>query len=270
MNRVRLPNTLKPKWILENTVLAVVHGSRSYGLDTPESDTDIKGVFIPRGPHVYGVEELEQVRFQGSDTDVVVWDIRKFFRNLFRGDTNAAETLCTASHHVITEHPYAVLRKHAKRLLSAQTYYSYVSAAKGQHNKMMRQRETALAGPDTEPLRSEYVSRASFDKAWAQWNKRKALGPNQYDTKTASHVIRCLLFADELARTGWIPVHTGCHRDVDVLAIREGRISFEEYDYVYNRCLVRARDAELATDLPMRPDRDFINEVCETYIRGMQ
>ena len=37
-------------------VLECISGSKAYGLDTPESDTDIKGVFVLPKNEFYGVE----------------------------------------------------------------------------------------------------------------------------------------------------------------------------------------------------------------------
>ena len=62
-------NELKNKNLI---VYEAISGSKAYGLDTPESDTDIKGVFILPKNEYYGLEYIEQVN--NSSNDIVYYD----------------------------------------------------------------------------------------------------------------------------------------------------------------------------------------------------
>lgn len=78
--------------VKQNTILEVVHGSRAYGTNTPESDTDIKGIcIIPDLKYYTGMQTFEQqdggwVDAQGNKQDKVVYHLPKFLK--LAGDCN--------------------------------------------------------------------------------------------------------------------------------------------------------------------------------------
>ncbi|SDK25805.1 Predicted nucleotidyltransferase [Catalinimonas alkaloidigena] len=55
-------------------VLECLSGSRAYGLDTPTSDTDLKGVFILPEAEFYGLDYVPQV--QNATNDEVYYELR--------------------------------------------------------------------------------------------------------------------------------------------------------------------------------------------------
>ncbi|WRH66089.1 MAG: nucleotidyltransferase domain-containing protein [Planktothrix sp. GU0601_MAG3] len=59
MNRLEIEN---------RTILLVLTGSRGYGLDTPTSDYDYRGVFIASEPYYLGFNIIEQ-KDQGWETE---------------------------------------------------------------------------------------------------------------------------------------------------------------------------------------------------------
>ena len=70
-------------------------GSRAYGLDTPESDVDYRGVFINTEPSkILGLDRMDHVQKQETD-DIVYYEFRKFFELLRNGNTGALELLFT-------------------------------------------------------------------------------------------------------------------------------------------------------------------------------
>jgi len=48
-------------------ILECLSGSKAYGLDTPTSDTDIKGVFILPKSEFYGLSYISQVNNESND-----------------------------------------------------------------------------------------------------------------------------------------------------------------------------------------------------------
>jgi predicted nucleotidyltransferase len=48
-------------------ILECISGSKAYGLDTPSSDTDIKGVFILPKEEYYGLTYTPQVNNETND-----------------------------------------------------------------------------------------------------------------------------------------------------------------------------------------------------------
>lgn len=70
-------------------------GSNAFGLNTPESDLDYRGVFVNTDPaKILGLEKLEHVQKQETD-DIVYYEVRKFFELLKNGNTGALELLFT-------------------------------------------------------------------------------------------------------------------------------------------------------------------------------
>ncbi len=68
-------------------------GSTAYGLNTPESDLDYRGVFVNTDPSkILGLEKLEHHQKQETD-DIVYYEVRKFFELLRNGNTGALEIL---------------------------------------------------------------------------------------------------------------------------------------------------------------------------------
>ena len=74
-------------------LVKVYGGSTAYGLNTPESDVDFRGVFVNTDPaKILGLEKHEHVQKQETD-DEVYYEVRKFFELLRNGNTGAMEVL---------------------------------------------------------------------------------------------------------------------------------------------------------------------------------
>ena len=68
---------LTVEWIKNNGLLIfeVIAGSKSYGLDTATSDTDIKGVFVLPKNMFYGLEYTAQV--SNVSNDIVYYELKQ-------------------------------------------------------------------------------------------------------------------------------------------------------------------------------------------------
>ena len=75
-------------------------GSIAYGLDTPKSDIDIRGIFLnPREEWIGLREETESIRLEDSDT--VVYGLRKAMKLLLNGNPNVIEMLGLRPEHIL-------------------------------------------------------------------------------------------------------------------------------------------------------------------------
>ena len=63
-------------------LLEAVSGSRAYGLATPESDTDIKGVFYLPKSMFYGMEYIPQI--SNETNDIVYYELGRFIELLLQ------------------------------------------------------------------------------------------------------------------------------------------------------------------------------------------
>ena len=107
-------------------LLRAISGSRAYGLDTPESDTDIKGVFVLPEADFYALNPIEQLN--NPSNDVVYYEWRKFVALLHGSNPNILELLSTPAHALLYRHPLlAQLRP--EWLLSKQWLHTFAGYA---------------------------------------------------------------------------------------------------------------------------------------------
>ena len=80
-----------------------ISGSRSFGLDTPASDTDIKGVYYLPKDIFFGLEYIPQV--SNETNDVVYYEIGRFIELLVKNNPNILEILATPDDCILYRHP---------------------------------------------------------------------------------------------------------------------------------------------------------------------
>jgi len=92
---------LKEKGLI---ILECISGSRAYGLDTPSSDTDIKGVFLLPKKDFYGLEYTAQV--SNPTNDIVYYELGRYMELLAVNNPNILELLNTPKSAVLYKHPF--------------------------------------------------------------------------------------------------------------------------------------------------------------------
>lgn len=89
-----IPYSGELPWLVPRTILFARHGSHAYGLATPTSDEDWKGVVIPPKPYFFGfAQRFEQA--ESKTPDMVVFDLRKFMALAADCNPNIIEVLWT-------------------------------------------------------------------------------------------------------------------------------------------------------------------------------
>lgn len=84
-------------------LLDCISGSRAYGLQTPQSDTDLKGVFVLSKKQYYGLEYFEQVN--NATNDEVYYELKRFVELLAKNNPNILELLNTPEDCIRFKHP---------------------------------------------------------------------------------------------------------------------------------------------------------------------
>lgn len=88
----------------QNLILfEVIAGSRSFGLDTATSDTDIKGVFYLPKEKFFGLEYIPQI--SNETNDVVYYELGRFIELLTKNNPNIIELLASPESCIIYSHP---------------------------------------------------------------------------------------------------------------------------------------------------------------------
>lgn len=91
---------LKDKGLL---LFECISGSKAYGLDTHESDTDLKGVFFLPKNQFYGLDYIPQI--SNETNDEVYYEIGRFVELLSKNNPNILEMLASPDECVLYKHP---------------------------------------------------------------------------------------------------------------------------------------------------------------------
>ena len=192
-------------------------GSRAYGLDDADSDTDRRGVYLPPADvhwSLYGVPE----QLENLDTEETYWELQKFLTLALKANPNILECLYTP----LVEHasPLAEeLRSMRDSFLSRMVYQTYNGYVFSQFKKLQSD------------LRN---------KGQVKW-------------KHVMHLVRLLLAGVTTLRESRVPVDAGEHRE-RLLAIKRGEVPWDEVEAWRLRLHAEFDAAFEQTALPDRPD----------------
>jgi len=92
-----------------------ISGSKAYGLDTLQSDTDLKGVFYLPVEQFYGLHYIPQI--SNETNDEVYYELGRFVELLLKNNPNILEILATPDDCVLYRHPL-MFRLHTGMFLS--------------------------------------------------------------------------------------------------------------------------------------------------------
>jgi hypothetical protein len=84
-------------------IFECISGSRAYGLDTPTSDTDIRGVFILPKTQFYALDYIGQIN--NASNDIVYYELRKFIELCSKNNPNILELLHVPEECILYKHP---------------------------------------------------------------------------------------------------------------------------------------------------------------------
>jgi hypothetical protein len=199
-----------------------VVGSRAFGLDTDESDTDRRGIYLPPAElqwSLFGVPE----QLENDDTQETYWELGKFLRLALKANPGILECLYTP----LVEHATPL----AEELLSIRGIFL---------SKLVYQTYNGYVLSQFRKLEQDLRARGAI-----RW-------------KHAMHLVRLLLSGIEILRGRDVPVRVDAHRD-RLLSIRLGELEWKDVD-AWRLELHREFDAAFATTtLPERPDVERAN-----------
>jgi uncharacterized protein len=208
--------------LYDHVIFRCVVGSRAYGLDDEQSDTDRRGIYLPpaeRHWSLYGVPE----QLENPNTEETYWEIQKFLTLALKANPNVLECLYTP----LVEHATPLAREMLdmrRSFLSRMVYQTYNGYVLSQFKKLQAD------------LRN---------KGAVKW-------------KHVTHLIRLLLAGITVLEEGIVPVHVGPHRNI-LLAIKRGELPFNEIEAWRMELHKRFDVAAGKTKLPERPDYERAN-----------
>ncbi|TWT87180.1 putative nucleotidyltransferase [Pseudobythopirellula maris] len=220
--------TLSTHGLFDRVIYRCVVGSRAFGLETDESDTDRRGIYLPPADlqwSLYGVpEQLENDGPVGWKGEECYWELQKFLIMALKGNPNILECLYTPLvEHVtpLAEELLAMQDAFLSRLVY-QTYNGYVMS--------------------------------QFKRMQADLRNQGKVKP-----KHVMHLIRLLLSGIHVLREGFVPVDVGRHRE-RLFAIKNEEMPWDDIEAWRKKLHAEFDRALEETDLPERPDYERASE----------
>jgi predicted nucleotidyltransferase len=216
--------TVSPAFELESVIIyRCVIGSRAYGLDTEESDTDRRGIYLAPAElqwSLFGAPE----QFEDNAAQSCYWELQKFLSMALRANPNILECLYSPIVEKITELGSELVAAR-QGFLSQMIFQTFNGYAMSQFKKI------------------EQDIRNTGEIKW----------------KHAMHLLRLLITGAGALRQGYVPVRVENHRD-RLLAVKRGEIEWSDVND-WRKELHRDFEKALAeTKLPERPDYERANE----------
>ncbi|MFF0721758.1 DNA polymerase beta superfamily protein [Micromonospora sp. NPDC003816] len=210
-----------------HTVLAVVVGSRAYGLHGPDSDHDRRGVFVAP-TRAFWLLDKPPTHLDGPAEEQFSWEMERLCVLALQGNPTVLEVLWSPLIEAITvdgEELLAMRRAFLSRRV-AETYGNY--------------------------------ARDQLDRVTA---RRERTGETNH--KQAMHMIRLLLAGAHVLRTGEVLVDVR-HLREELLAVRRGDLAWESVTAWAADLQATLADAAAATALPEQPDRAAVDRLLTT------
>lgn len=144
-------------WLPNKTIFLTVHGSIAYGLNTPESDIDVRGVCTVPKEYLLGFNKNFNEYITGAPlTDCTIFNIVKFFHLTSQGNPNTLELLFTEEEdHLFVSDLGKILLDNRDQFLSKQLKERYIGYGKAQAHRIKNHRRWLLSAPSVPPSRKE-------------------------------------------------------------------------------------------------------------------
>lgn len=157
MNKEKIKEKLKSpeydflrtnKYLGKNIVLLVVAGSHSYGLNTEDSDLDIRGISMGTPESILGMDNFES--YESKTTDTVIYSMKRFFYLAMKGAPNVLEILFSKPENILycDETIGKMLLENRNLFVSKRIYYSFRGYAKNALKDAEKKLETDVKKAD--------------------------------------------------------------------------------------------------------------------------
>ena len=203
------------------TVLAVVVGSRAYGLAGPGSDHDRRGVYVAPTRLFWRLDKP----VDGPAAEQFSWEVERFCTLALQANPTVLEVLWSPLVEAVTADGQQLLAVR-RAFLSRRVADTYGSYARDQLDRVASRRQRT----------------------------------GQTNHKQAMHMIRLLYAGAHLLRTGDVLVDVEHLRD-RLLAVRRGDLPWERVTSWAAELLADLAEAAAGTRLPEQPDRDTVDRL---------
>jgi hypothetical protein len=153
--QIQYPGNLD--WLVPNTILYCIQGSRAYGTSRPDSDFDYKGIAVPPRRYREGFLHRFEQAIWAEPEDVTIFDIQKFFALAADANPNILDILfCSPEDRLLCTPAGDLLLKHRDAFLSRKVLYTYRGYAISQLKRIRTHKAWLLNPPSHQPTRAEF------------------------------------------------------------------------------------------------------------------
>jgi hypothetical protein len=226
-------------------LVKVYGGSTAYGLNTPESDIDFRGVFVNTDPSkILGLEKHEHVQKQETD-DEVYYEVRKFFELLRSGNTGVLEVLFSEEMPLktTTEFEY-LIRANKSNFLDTEKIFRCLSGYIQSERRLANGERTGKLG-----------------------SKRKAaLEKYGFSPKNATQLLRLSWCGNVLFQKGYFPVNVknedeNFYNKLFSIKTEPEKYSNEQLNKMFDDCDVELKNSYDSKKFTSDFDTKLANEV---------
>jgi hypothetical protein len=234
-----------------NIILKGITGSKAYGLDTPTSDTDIKGIFVAPTQDILGIFNVKET-IDRTDPDECYHEVGKFIKLALKANPTVLELLYLDDYLEITSFGQMLI-DNRHHFLSKTIYHSYGGYAISQARKLNARNNGIFNEDELHDQLAKLTIRPSFSSSTK----------NRY-AKHARHCFRLLWQGRELLETGDLNVRLTPEKREELFAIGELPV-----DELVNKFETEfAEFDKIETKLPDKPNEEAINKILLKIRKG--
>lgn len=147
---------------LENTILLTLGGSHAYGMSTPTSDLDIRGIALNSRSDILLGADFEQV--DNKPTDTTIYSFNKMIELLSKSNPNTIEQLgCLPEHYLHLSGIGKELLDNRKMFLSKVCIYSFAGYATAQLRRLENKSARLVGQAQNEQYILNTIKNAQYD-----------------------------------------------------------------------------------------------------------
>lgn len=218
--------------LYDYVIYRCVVGSRAYGLERADSDTDRRSIYLPPAELHWSLGGAPE-QLENESTQEVYWELQKFLELALKANPNVLE--CLYSPMIESSSPLAdELLSIRSAFLSQLIYQTYNGYVMSQFKKLEHELHT----------------------------------PRGIKWKHAMHLIRLLLSGISVLREGFVQVNVEGYRE-QLLTIRNGAMPWSAIDQWRLRLHAEFDAVLRSTHLPEAPDYETVNAFLVRARRSM-
>lgn len=214
-------------------ILAVESGSRAYGIDSPDSDYDVRFIYVRNAAEYLNLNEGKDVlEWQLDDTlDINGWDIKKVLKLLYKSNASVFEWAASPIIYKTTPE-FEKLRELLPHYFSKKKLvFHYYKLARNNYKRYL-QKDMVKAKEYFYVIRSILAAKWIIDKGTMPPMKFTDL---EFDSEIKEDVNKLLEMKRETSNMGTIaqikPIHRWVEKELDYIESTANSMESDYYDW---------------------------------------